>query len=349
MARALEMDESTETVAGSVLGLRLTLIFLPLVLRRAIDWLRAQGNNKSMDAYMAGESGVSLHLVILSAAEFALLVHFMRGNDCVTELCLSERGSDIEGHDIAALCGALASNTTLKQLELEGVYVGLKGARALGRLLAYNSDLKHLQIGTLEDDGIAVLAAALEQNSSLSKLHFDGCEIMEGFVILADVLKHQTGLKELKIDSEMSLSDLGSITTALMRNETLEKLSIELIRGADLSDEDHPFDEECLVRDEQMVAVCVAPLRRNVALLEFELLFEGSSGTPMEIQDILSRNKTAVPDAVRRSALFIIGICRSTNFKGMGDFAILPKEVVRLIAMAVWATRRSPKWSYTIK
>ena len=41
MARALEMDESTETVAGSVLGLRLTLIFLPLVLRRAIDWLRA--------------------------------------------------------------------------------------------------------------------------------------------------------------------------------------------------------------------------------------------------------------------------------------------------------------------
>ena len=98
-----------------------------------------------------------------------------------------------------------------------------------------------------------------------------------------------------------------------------------------------------------MVAVCVAPLRRNVALLEFELLFEGSSGTPMEIQDILSRNKTAVPDAVRRSALFLIGICRSTNFKGMGEFAILPKEVVRLIAMAVWATRRSPKWSYTIE
>ena len=67
------------------------------------------------------------------------------------------------------------------------------------------------------------------------------------------------------------------------------------------------------------------------------------------LEDLLYRNMEEIPAAVRRAALFIVGVCRSTNFDEMGDFAIFPVEVLRLIAQAVWATRKDPKWIDALK
>ena len=63
-----------------------------------------------------------------------------------------------------------------------------------------------------------------------------------------------------------------------------------------------------------------------------------------KIASLLLRNKELIPAAVRRAAFLLIGIRRSTDFEGMGDFAVFPKDIVRLIAQTVYATRRDPIW-----
>jgi hypothetical protein len=57
-----------------------------------------------------------------------------------------------------------------------------------------------------------------------------------------------------------------------------------------------------------------------------------------------TRNAILIPAATRRASLYLIAARRATPISDAGDFAIFPKEIVRLIAMAVWATRKDPKW-----
>ena len=57
-----------------------------------------------------------------------------------------------------------------------------------------------------------------------------------------------------------------------------------------------------------------------------------------------TRNKVLVPAAARRASLYLITARRAMPVADAGDFAIFPKEIVRMIAMAVWATRKDPAW-----
>ena len=65
---------------------------------------------------------------------------------------------------------------------------------------------------------------------------------------------------------------------------------------------------------------------------------------PNYLEGLLRRNKERIPAAARRAALLLIGVCRSNDFEGMGAFAVCPKDVIKLIAMEVWATRTDPIW-----
>ena len=58
-----------------------------------------------------------------------------------------------------------------------------------------------------------------------------------------------------------------------------------------------------------------------------------------------TRNHVLIPAAAaRRASLYLIAARCATPIADAGDFAIFPKEIVRLIAMAVYATRKDPKW-----
>ena len=57
-----------------------------------------------------------------------------------------------------------------------------------------------------------------------------------------------------------------------------------------------------------------------------------------------TRNEILIPNAVRSAALFLIVIRRASDLEGMGYFAVIDKNIVRMIAMEVWATRRDPIW-----
>ena len=87
-------------------------------------------------------------------------------------------------------------------------------------------------------------------------------------------------------------------------------------------------------------------LSHNVCLMG--LLIFGNKISPESEATIeyltQTRNKTLVPAAARRASLYLIGARRSTPISNAGDFAIFPKEIVKMIAMAVWATRKDPKW-----
>jgi hypothetical protein len=55
-----------------------------------------------------------------------------------------------------------------------------------------------------------------------------------------------------------------------------------------------------------------------------------------------TRNAILIPAAVRRASLSLIAARR--NIAGAGILAIFPKEIVKMIAMEVYATRKDPIW-----
>jgi hypothetical protein len=57
-----------------------------------------------------------------------------------------------------------------------------------------------------------------------------------------------------------------------------------------------------------------------------------------------TRNKTLIPAAARRASMYLIAARRTTPIADAGILAIFPKEIVRMIAMAVYATRKDLAW-----
>jgi hypothetical protein len=57
-----------------------------------------------------------------------------------------------------------------------------------------------------------------------------------------------------------------------------------------------------------------------------------------------TRNEILIPAAVRRASLLLVGTRRSLPLSDAGMFSMMPKEIVRMVAMKVWASRRDPIW-----
>ena len=59
-----------------------------------------------------------------------------------------------------------------------------------------------------------------------------------------------------------------------------------------------------------------------------------------------TRNVILIPAAVRRASLCLIAARHS--IADAGPLGIFPKEIVKMIAMEVWATRMDPIWIGTL-
>ena len=57
-----------------------------------------------------------------------------------------------------------------------------------------------------------------------------------------------------------------------------------------------------------------------------------------------TRNKILIPAAARRASLYLVAARRTRNYEDMGDLAAFPKEIVKMIAMEVYLTRKDPIW-----
>jgi hypothetical protein len=87
-------------------------------------------------------------------------------------------------------------------------------------------------------------------------------------------------------------------------------------------------------------------LNHNVCLTELYVKRNNIAPESTATIDYLveTRNAVLIPAAVRRASLYLIAARRATPVADSGSLAIFPKEIVKMIAMAVWMTRKDPKW-----
>jgi Ran GTPase-activating protein (RanGAP) involved in mRNA processing and transport len=277
---------------------------------------------------------LELYLIKFDSDVIDALALFLKRNRSIKELGLS--ANNLLDRGFSMICDALTDNTTLQLLKLADSGLGEQGCRSLGRFLEKNASLMELYLprNPIGNAGAMALAAGLEHNSTLERLNlFRGDIEYDGGVAIANVLTKNTGLKELKLNhNNLGAVELSVLANSLKHNRSLESLDIS----------ENKFEPN----DDAMLAFQDVLATSNVSLQELQINWNGN---PEAIDILLLRNKEQIPATVRRAALLLIGIRRSTNFEGMGVFGVCPKDVVRLIAMAVWATRKDPVWIQALK
>ena len=163
----------------------------------------------------------------------------------------------------------------------------------------------------------------------LTRLDLEGCQILcVGAEIVADFLKHN----ETVIEAELYGCAIGArgaktIAEALKHNETVELLEL---RSNPIGDE----GGEALL-DALAYNVCIGdiPLYNTNVVSESVAIIIYLTGT---------RNAILIPAVVRRASLFLIAARRT--IAGAGHLSRFPKEIVKMIAMEVWASRKEPIW-----
>ena len=275
-----------------------------------------------------------LELTDLDVGEMALnaLARLMKHSKSIREYHLWNL--NIQDVGVAMICDALDGNDVIEDLSLESNDFAVEGARTLGRFLksGQNKTLSSLNLGfnRLGDEGVVALVDGLKSNGSLRKLFIGDCNISDdGAIALASLLEHGSHLKDLFLQGNgIGEAGLMAVANALKRNQSLQYLAV--FRNPGLG-------------GEGIESAFIDVFQNNVTLLSL-----AGIRSP-EVEALLLRNKELIPTAVRGAALLLIGIRRSTDFEGMGDFAVFPKDIVRLIAQTVWATRRDPIWIRALK
>jgi Ran GTPase-activating protein (RanGAP) involved in mRNA processing and transport len=274
--------------------------------------------------------------LLLSGVDFdemslAALATLMKRSKSITHYALWDTFEDA---DITLLWDPLTGNNVVQDLDLSQNGIGVEGARTLGRFLKtkVNKTLTSLNLGfnRFDDEGVLALVDGLKSNESLRKLNLSYCQISdEGAVALASLLMDGSHLVSLNVSNNLiQEAGMKALANALKQNRNLRHLSISGLFGFGKANFESAF---------------IPVFQNNVTLIELD----GMKSS--KIEALLIHNRELIPAAVRQSALFLIGIRRSTDIEGMGDFAVFPKDIVRLIAQAVWATRRDPIWIQALK
>ena len=267
-------------------------------------------------------TGLRLEFIALDGTAWAALTKLMKRSKSIVGFHLWNL--NILDSGVALICDALAENDVIEDLDLSQNCIGVEGARILGRFFNRNRTLTslHLASNHFGNEGVVALADGIRSNESLRTLNLRYCGISDdGAIALASLLEHGSHLVELDLsDNEIGEAGLKALANSLKHNQHLRHLIV--LKDPELEVED-AFSEA---------------LQSNVTLLQLAGIRSS------EIENLLYRNKELIPAAVRRAALLLIGIRQSTDIAGMGDFAVFPKDIVRLIAQTVWAMRSEPVW-----
>ena len=241
---------------------------------------------------------------------------------------------NIQDDGVALICDALAGNGVIEYLDLSQNGFEVEGARSLARFMKANGSKSLTTLvlagNPIGDEAVVALVDGIRGNESLRGLNLSYCGISDdGAIALASLLQHGSHLETLGLyGNEIEEAGLIALAIALKHNRKLQYLDFSLNPGCHGEGIENAF---------------IPVFQSNVTLLKL-----AGIRSP-KIEALLLRNKELVPAAVRRAALLLIGIRRSTDFEGMGDFAVFPKDIVRSIAQTVWATRRDPIWIQALK
>ena len=172
--------------------------------------------------------------------------------------------------------------------------------------------------GMLEDD----------EKLKLVGLYLRGCQLGDDeAVIIAAFLKDDDIVEK----GYLNYNNLGprgakEIDDALKRNKTVWYLNLG---GNQIGN--------------QGAASLISALNHIICITELYINYNDIAPESMATIQYLAetRNAILIPAAVRQACLYLISARRS--IENAGDLSIFPKEIVRMIAMAVWATRKGPQ------
>ena len=172
-------------------------------------------------------------------------------------------------------------------------------------------------------------AAALMRDK-LTELNINACSIGDsGAAIVADFLKHdETVIKAQLWGCNIGPPGAKAIAGALRQNKSVAQLGLPIkqIEGG---------GAEALIES----------LNYNVCVTETLIgrYHKHSAASQATIEYLTeTRNKVLIPAAIRRASFHLIAALGSNT--GAGTLAGFPKEIVRIIAVKVWATRKDPIW-----
>ena len=245
-------------------------------------------------------------------------------------------------------------SVALDQLTMRcGGGLGFEPLAALSRLLARTTSLRKLDLSfswPLDEQGIVLMAAALEKNRTCEDLNLQRSGIYENHLPhFCRVLATNQTLRSLNLSGNfLGFEAFLQFAEVLKNNRSLEEL---MIRPSE--EEFDNWEERSWPSQEELNNMEKYPRRlpylhcafremiaENVSLFRLKSPYLRSDA----ISKALMRNEKLIPAAVNRAVVFVIGIRQSCNLAGMGHFAIIGKDVVKLIAQMVWADRKDPKW-----
>lgn len=215
-----------------------------------------------------------------------------------------------------------------------------EGSHVAGRLLGARASDSHTfllppptvnALASLLHDWGKDLQAEAVIRGGLTRLNLQHRQICDaGAEIVAWFLKSDENVIGVCIyNCSIGLHGIEFIAEALEHNKTVESLSMTNNQIQDIGAE-----------------LLIAALNQNVCLKELSVWSNDAEINP-ELESTIeyltkTRNRLLIPAAVRRASLYLVASrCILT---GAGDLAIFPKEIVKMIAMQVWATRKDPIW-----
>jgi hypothetical protein len=190
----------------------------------------------------------------------------------------------------------------------------------------------------LERDLVALLTKHSKEEQAeklirgeLRLLDVSYCEIGDdGAVIVAAFIKVDDTVEEVHLWS----NDIGPRGAKFIANALKHKVRLRSVNLCEneIGDEGAEF--------------FIYALNRNVCLIEFDVTYNNIAPESWATIEYLTqtRNRVLIPAAVRRASLYLIAARRATPIADAGMLSIFPKEIVKMIAIALWATRKDPKW-----
>ena len=158
----------------------------------------------------------------------AILAHAIATNSTVTELDLFGNGMGDSG--AAALAKAVEINSTLTRLNVANNRIGDSGAVALAKAVEINSTLTelHLSHNGIGDSGAAALAKAVEINSTVTELDLFGNGMGDsGAAALAKAVEINSTLTRLNVaNNRIGDSGAAALAKAVEINSTLTRLNV---------------------------------------------------------------------------------------------------------------------------
>ena len=211
----------------------------------------------------------------------------------------------------------------------------LDNNRSTQHIASFLSQNKTLTVLDIEDcrfgdEGIALIANALRYNTTLRNLYISFNRFgLEGSKAIAEMLRCNSSLSTLRAIYCVNGNCALEIIRSLVDNVNLSRLDLSGCEG-----------ESNLTWQNVLNVLC-----GQMILTDLRLDY-----TPLEehydIRRLLNRNKQ-VQAQVRRLIRYLIGIRQGygqQGRQGMGALGLLPKEIVMMIAKALWKTRREWTW-----